>query len=214
MRLYTLIPDEVSTRFCRSVDKQVEHDFTFQHNNCVDARGFFESRRLSQVELEVFTKDGMSVERPSIKLPDIVFWQSLMVFSNKAMSLMIELGSDPKEFWPCCFSNGYGGPFGIHLAHQCFDIIDIEKSDFGFVIPTIEPPLPVIIDRIALSSTPENLPPCFRACIPGHPLMFGDSLITDTLQQAWEEAQIEGSEFRLVYDSSWDSPGETEVECD
>lgn len=146
------------------------------------------------VEFEVIDPSGDALETIPRPLHDYMIWGWIPIFSARAMDLIVSLGGSQDDFWPCRFRLHPQEDFGLFLPLKCHDIVDIDKSTFLGVIPAT-PPIPINITNLVIKYIPDPMPPCFRACVPGHSQVFGELFVSDLFKIAWERQGLIGAKF-------------------
>jgi hypothetical protein len=162
-------------------------------------RKVFRAANANTVEMQLSKAGSPTVEREHQVIPDLLFWVSTPIFSERAASLAIEFGCDSEEFWPCRFDTNQEEKFFFHLPLRSFDIIDYEKSSFSMTIPST-PPLPMFIQAITIKEVVGFIAPCFRASIPGREQVLTELFVLDNFKSAWELRGFSGAAFRLLSD--------------
>lgn len=128
---------------------------------------------------------------------DFVSYGWISVFSERAHSLFIEHGSRIDDFLECHFKIMPSAKFYLYLPQQYYDVVDMKRSNFHMILPT-EPPLPIGISSLVVRPDIPELPECFFPKVPGHEMVFGDLLVSDSFFEDWKSQGLTGAAFREV----------------
>jgi len=178
-------------------DKSLSKALTLCGINPVAVRKALVAAHARPANMQVVKPSADKVEREPQNIPNIVFWAWIPIFSDTAASAAIELGCESDEFWPCRFQSNPKEKYHIHLPTKTFDIVDVEKSTFRHVLP-LNPPVPMYFERLVTRTTLEDVPPCFRANIPGTNQTFPRLLVREDFKLIWEKDRFSGAVFRQL----------------
>lgn len=131
----------------------------------------------------------------SISSDDLLVWGWMPVFSGRARELLLGLGVGADDFVPCTV-----GPERrhLHLPRECLDVVDFERSKFGFFVPmSATENLPFRIESLVLKDIDsiDQMPSLFR---PASRLGqdFSELVATAGFRAAWERAGLSSARFR------------------
>lgn len=161
------------------------------------ARRAFEQAKSNPVDMQLAKPIDNIVEKSKQDVPDFVIWSWMAIFSDRVVSMAIEMGCLRSEFWPCRFQTNPGENFFFHLPEKTFDIVDMEKSTFRHILP-LNPPIPMFFEHLVIERTTEYVPPCFRVEIPKRGQIFQELLVRDDFRLAWENKGFTGATFRCL----------------
>jgi len=147
--------------------------------------------------LELVAPNGTSLYEQSVPVGDMLLFNWLPIFSERAYQLLIDEGCDADEFIDCRLRVLGNTPFKIHVPVQSYDVIDFTRSVALHALP-LDPPIPFHFVSAYLKAVTPNLPPCFRVPAPGHPQVLSELFAQDNLREAWSVAGLKGAFFRCL----------------
>jgi len=151
--------------------------------------------------LELVAPNGSSLLEQSVPVGDMLLFNWLPVFSERAYRLLCAEGCNSEEFIDCRLRVLESTPFKVHAPLQSYDVIDFASSVSLHSIP-IDPPIPFHFVSVSLKGITQNLPPCFRVPAPGHPQVLNELFAQDKLREAWSVAGLNGATFRSLAHST------------
>jgi hypothetical protein len=128
---------------------------------------------------------------------DVAFYGWISAFSVRAYELLLAHGCRELDFAPCHFTVMPELQFHSFLPRTSYDVVDVERSKFHMILPT-EPPLPVGISSLTLRADVPKLPENFYAKTPGHEMVYGELLVSDSFHTDWIENRLTGASFEKV----------------
>lgn len=151
--------------------------------------------------LELVAPDGTSLLDHSVPVGDMLLFNWLPVFSERAYRLLRDEGCKAEEFIDCRLRVLGNTPFKVHVPLQSYDVIDFARSVALHSIP-VDPPIPFHFVSAYLKAALPNLPPCFRVPAPGHPQVLKELFAQDKLRESWSVAGLSGATFRRLAHST------------
>ena len=145
-------------------------------------------------QLEALTPVGIT---RSISVGDMLLFNWLPVFSERAYHLLLDKGCQDEEFVDCQLRVLGESAFKLHVPLQSYDVIDFARSVATQEIP-LRPPIPFHFVSAHLKPGRVRLPPCFRVPAPGHPQVLSELFALDALRTAWLSSGFKGANFRRL----------------
>jgi hypothetical protein len=168
-----------------------------QAPNMIAKRRVISSFGCGTIELQVGRPNASVVETDFQKLPDMLVWGWVPVFSERVVAAMTALGCSIDEFWPCGFDTNPGEKYFFHLPEKHYDIIDFEKSKFRMILP-LTPPMPLHLRSLVVLPLTEHLPPCFQAGYPDRDVVYPEVFVRGEFKVQWEASGFTGATFLAV----------------
>jgi hypothetical protein len=158
---------------------------------------------LNSIEFKLISNGGTLIEAKCPIMSDFLSWSwGVPIFSGRAKLLAIRHGCKDDEFLECRFQSNPEDVFFLHLPVKSYDIVDVAKSTFlvNFSAPPGMPPRPHGIQTLKTKPlSPEPLPACFRASVPGHHgQVFSELFAINNFKLAWEQSRFMGVSFRQL----------------
>ena len=153
--------------------------------------------RSSPLTLDLVAPDGFSLHKQAVPVGDMLLFNWLPVFSQRAYELLLSQGCTCKEFIDCRIRVLHETPFKLHVPLEAFSVIDFSRSVALHTI-ALSPPIPFHFVAAYLNDDAAHLPPCFRVPAPGHPQVLSELFALDRLRVAWEAAGLRGATFRRL----------------
>jgi hypothetical protein len=151
--------------------------------------------------LELVAPDGRSLLEQSGPVGDMLLFNWLPVFSERAYRLLLAEGCRAEAVSDCRLRVLENTPFKVHVPLESYDVIDFARSVALHSIP-LDPPIPFHFVSAYLKAAMPNLPPCFRVPAPGHPQVLTELFAQDKLREAWSVAGLKGAAFRRLAHSA------------
>jgi len=154
---------------------------------------------VASIEMGIAKLRSSHLELAAIKLPDFLIWIWIPIVSLEGARVMIGLGCDSKEFWPCRFQTNPDEQYFFHLPLRSYDIVDYEKSEFlqSLAFPGKDA-IPMFAKNICFNAPTDKLPPCFRVSIPKINQTLIDLFVNDEFRSVWIERHLSGAQFTLL----------------
>jgi hypothetical protein len=168
-----------------------------QAPNMIAKRQIISSSAYGSIELQVGRPNASAVETDFQKLPDMLVWGWLPIFSERAVTAMTAYGCSIDEFWPCRFETNPGEKYFFHLPEKHYDIIDFEKSKFRMTLP-LDPPVPVHLRSLVTLPSTELLPPCFQVGYSHRDVVYPEVFVRNDFKVQWEASGFTGATFVAV----------------
>lgn len=130
------------------------------------------------------------------KLPDLMYWSWVPVFSSAAYEMLLEVGAANSDFLECGLV-GVQDMAHLHLPDRVENIIDINGSIFSHSVP-IDPPLPYSAVHIRPTAGFESLLPIFRTLPPGSRQVTPDVYFRGDAVDRWVQKRLTGASFKQV----------------
>nr|WP_316643375.1 hypothetical protein [uncultured Roseateles sp.] len=147
--------------------------------------------------LDLVRPDGRALYDQAVPVGDMLLFNWLPVFSERAHQLLLAAGCAAEEFLDCRLRVLSNTPFKVHIPLKSYDAIDFARSAALHSIP-LNPPIPFHFVSVYLKPGTWVLPPCFRVPAPGHPQVLAELFSQDALQVAWSGAALKGATFRRL----------------
>jgi len=161
-------------------------------------RAAIEARcRSTPLTLDLVAPDGVTLYEQAVPVGDMLLFNWLPVFSQRAHDLLLSEGCRRDEFVDCRLRVLAGIPFKLHLPLQAFAVIDFARSVALHTI-ALNPPIPYHFVAAYLKDDATQLPPCFRVPAPGHPQVLSELFALSRLRTAWLAAGLRGASFRQL----------------
>jgi len=151
--------------------------------------------------LELVEPDGTSLIEQSVPVGDMLLFNWLPIFSERAYELLLAEGCEASVFIDCRLRVLCDTPFKAHVPLQSYDVIDFARSIALHTVP-LDPPIPFHFVSAHIKDTKSQLPPCFRVPAPGHPQVLTELFAQDKLREAWSVAGLKGATFRRLAHSA------------
>ena len=151
--------------------------------------------------LELVRPDGRTLYDHSVSVGDMLLFNWLPVFSERAFGLLLAEGCKDEEFIDCRLRVLGNIPFKVHVPLQSYDVIDFARSVAMHSIP-LDPSVPFHFISAYLKQGKERLPPCFRVPAPSHPQVLSELFALDSLRTAWARSGFMGASFRRLAHSA------------
>lgn len=151
--------------------------------------------------LDLVKPDGKALYEQAVPVGDMLLFNWMPVFSERAYRLLLAAGCNVDEFIDCRLRVLGDTPFMVHLPLQSYDVIDFSRSVAMHSLP-VSPPIPFHFVSVHLKLGTLALPPCFRVPVPGHPQVLAELFAQDALRLAWSAAALEGATFRRLAHSA------------
>jgi len=149
----------------------------------------------STLTLDLVKPDGKGLYEHAVSVGDMLLFNWLPVFSERAYDLLIAEGCDAEEFIDCRLRVLGNTHFKVHIPLQSYDVLDFARCVAMGSVP-LTPPIPFHFVSAHLKPSSRALPPCFRVPAPGHPQVLAELFARDALHSAWSTAGYRGATFR------------------
>ena len=151
--------------------------------------------------LDLVQPDGKALYEQAVPAGDVLLFNWLPVFSDRAYRLLLAAGCNDDEFVDCRLRVLGDIRFKVHVPLRSYDVIDLARSVAMHSLP-LNPPIPLHFVSAYLKPGTHALPPCFRVPAPGHPQVLAELFAQDALHLAWSAAALKGATFRRLAHSA------------
>ncbi len=143
----------------------------------------------------LISSKGSLLPENATSTDDLLVWNWIPIFSERARELLLSLGAMPGDFARCTVG---AEPRHLHLPRACLDVVDFERSTFGHFLPVcVDESLPFRIEALALKdmASQEQMPGVFR---PVNRLgqEFSELVVTGSLRSKWTLERLSSARFR------------------
>jgi hypothetical protein len=145
--------------------------------------------------LDLVKPDGVGILEHAVPVGDMLLFNWLPIFSERAYDLLLAEGCSGDEFIDCRLRVLGNAQFKVHIPVHSYDVLDFARS-VALHSVALNPPIPFHFVSAYLKSSNLALPPCFRVPAPGHPQVLAELFAQDALRSAWLAAGFLGATFR------------------